>query len=103
MLLGATLWRLWAPGITHHTATVVILPTSKPVDDFVCIRTVLSPAYLQDHETALHQASNAGHTAVVSFLLDHGGEVHAVDKVGRFGVVRWYLMSHTFLIRHSHV
>ena len=31
--------------------------------------------------TALHEASQAGQTAVVTLLLDHGADVHAVDKV----------------------
>ena len=37
--------------------------------------------------TALHLASHAGWTAVVKVLLDHGADVHAVDKVGRCGVL----------------
>ena len=32
--------------------------------------------------TALHKASGAGQTAVVTILLDHGAHVHAVDVVG---------------------
>ena len=30
--------------------------------------------------TALHVASGAGQTEVVTLLLDHGADVHAVDK-----------------------
>ena len=37
--------------------------------------------------TALHRASWKGQTAVVKVLLDHGADVHAVDKVGRCGVL----------------
>ena len=37
--------------------------------------------------TALHWASHAGQTAVVRLLLDHGGDIHAVDKVGGCGVL----------------
>ena len=31
--------------------------------------------------TALHVASETGQTAVVTLLLDHGADVHAVDKL----------------------
>ena len=47
----------------------------------------LSPSYPQLDETALHWASRAGQTAVVKVLLDDGADVHAVDKVGRCGVL----------------
>ena len=33
-------------------------------------------------ETALHVASGAGQSAVVTSLLDHGADVHAVTEVG---------------------
>ena len=36
----------------------------------------------QDGETALYKASCAGQTAVVTVLLDHGADVHAVSRVG---------------------
>ena len=32
--------------------------------------------------TALHVASGAGQSAVVTSLLDHGTDVHAVNEVG---------------------
>ena len=32
--------------------------------------------------TALHDASDAGQTAVVTLLLDHGADLHTVDVVG---------------------
>ena len=32
-------------------------------------------------EIALHVASEAGQTAVVTLLLDHGADVHSVDEV----------------------
>ena len=35
----------------------------------------------------LHWASYAGQTAVVRVLLDNGANIHAVDKVGRCGVL----------------
>ena len=34
--------------------------------------------------TALHKASGAGQTAVITLLLDHGADVHAVTEVGDF-------------------
>jgi len=37
--------------------------------------------------TALYFASRAGHTALVRLLLEHGADVHAVDEVGRCGVL----------------
>ena len=37
---------------------------------------------IQDGETALHKASGSGQTAVVTLLLDHGADVHAVTEVG---------------------
>ena len=40
----------------------------------------LFPSYPQRGETALHWASCAGQTVVVKVLLDHGADVHAVDK-----------------------
>ena len=33
-------------------------------------------------ETALHVASGAGQSAVITSLLDHGADVHAVTEVG---------------------
>ena len=36
---------------------------------------------IQWGETALHKASGAGQTAVITLLLDHGADVHAVDEV----------------------
>jgi len=47
-----------------------------------CVSTTLSPSYPQCGETALHWASHAGQTAVVSVLLDYEADVHAVDEVG---------------------
>ena len=39
--------------------------------------------FIQWGETALHKASGTGQTAVITFLLDHGADVHAVtDQVG---------------------
>ena len=35
-------------------------------------------------ETALHVASGAGQSAVVTSLLDHGADVHAVTEVGDY-------------------
>ena len=35
----------------------------------------------QRGRTTLHVASQAGQTAVVTLLLDHGADVHAVDKL----------------------
>ena len=35
----------------------------------------------QNGRTALHLASKAGQTAVVTLLLDRGADVHAVDKI----------------------
>ena len=35
-------------------------------------------------ETALHVASGAGQSAVVTLLLDHGADVHAGTEVGDF-------------------
>ena len=32
--------------------------------------------------TALHKASGAGQTAVITVLLDHGADVHSVTGVG---------------------
>ena len=37
---------------------------------------------IQDGETALHLASGAGQTAVVTLILDHGADLHAVTEVG---------------------
>ena len=37
---------------------------------------------IQDGFTALHTASGAGQTAVVTLLLDHGADVHEVTEVG---------------------
>ena len=37
---------------------------------------------IQHGETALHKASGAGQTAVVTSLLDRGADVHAVTVVG---------------------
>ena len=48
---------------------------------------ILYHSYPQWGQTALHMASRAGQTAVVKELLDHGANVHAVTKVGRFGVL----------------
>ena len=45
----------------------------------ICILYIFS---IQDGETALHHASGAGLTAVVTLLLDHGADVHAVTRVG---------------------
>lgn len=43
---------------------------------------LLSFYYLQFFgRTALHRASGANQTAVVTLLLDHGADVHAVDYV----------------------
>ena len=36
--------------------------------------------FLQDSSTALHEASDSGHAAVVSLLLDHKADVHAVGR-----------------------
>ena len=38
--------------------------------------------FIQYGGTALHKASGADQTAVVTLLLDHGADVHAVDEVG---------------------
>ena len=35
---------------------------------------------IQWSRTALHEASGAGHAAVVTLLLDRGADVHAVDR-----------------------
>lgn len=37
--------------------------------------------YAQNGWSALHWASGSGYTGVVTVLLDHGADVHAVDKV----------------------
>ena len=47
----------------------------------------MSPSYPQFVGNALHKASRAGQTAVVRVLLAHGADVHAVDMVGRCGVL----------------
>ena len=44
-----------------------------------CIFYVFS---VQNGETPLHRASGAGQTALVTLLLDHGADVHAVGEVG---------------------
>ena len=44
-----------------------------------CILYIFS---VQDGKTVLHWASGAGQTALVTLLLDHGADVHAVDEVG---------------------
>ena len=40
-------------------------------------------SHTQGGRTALHVATHAGHTTVVTLLNDHGSRVHAVDKVGQ--------------------
>ena len=47
----------------------------------------MSPSYPQLFGTALHTASRSGQTAVVRVLLNNGAGVHAVNKVGRCGVL----------------
>ena len=41
---------------------------------------------IQNGETALHRASSAGETAVVTLLLDHGADLHAVTEVSDFKI-----------------
>ena len=45
---------------------------------------ILYTSSVQGGKTALHCASVAGQTAVVTLLLDHGADVHAETKVGDF-------------------
>ena len=49
------------------------------VNRFTCIRTTMYALY---GKTALHVASGAGQSAVVTSLLDHGADVHAGTEVG---------------------
>ena len=36
--------------------------------------------FIQDGKNALHMASIAGHTKIISLLLDHGADIHEVDE-----------------------
>ena len=36
---------------------------------------------VQEYNTVLHKASGAGHTAVITLLLDHGIDIHEVAEV----------------------
>jgi len=47
----------------------------------------LSLSYPQHGKTALHCGSRKGQTAVINRLLDNGADVHAVTKVGGWGVL----------------
>ena len=42
---------------------------------------ILHIFFVQNGVTVLHWASGAGPTALVTLLLDHGADVHAVDEV----------------------
>ena len=37
--------------------------------------------FVQEYNTVLHKASGAGHTAVITLLLDHGLDIHTVAEV----------------------
>ena len=66
---------------------MVAPPSTRPVV-MHCVKVqLLSSPYPQHGLTALHWASFKGQTAVVNVLLNNGGGVDAVDKVGRCGVL----------------
>ena len=53
-------------------------------------------------ETALHVASGAGQSAVVTSLLDHGADVHAVTEVGDCSTALTYVCRISFK-HHFHL
>ena len=71
-----------------HTYNLMYRYSNKHVHMYVCTHVItmhiciLYIFSVQGGETPLHCASGAGDTAVVTLLLDHGADVHAVTRVG---------------------